>query len=401
MTQKGMSVASLPARSVVEALYRALLGRDADPPGAEHFTRLVENGASADDVAAALIHSPEYEARHRRARHPLADLADFYTEEDVSYFMHRGRFRPLMISIETINICNNDCVICPYSAQTRKRRTMAAPLFEKIICDYGEIGGGPVSLTPLVGEALLDKHLPARLALLQDSPFISSVSVTTNAVMVYRFGDDHVRSLLDRIDRLKISVYGLDREEYMAMTRKDEYDLFRQGLIRILSLARPGSVVLGIRHLREYRDDEIAAWRTALERDSGIPSVEIASAAHDYANWSHFDVTKPLPLDGRWRPVTRKAKQCGIPLLSLQIMSDGRVSFCACANFDGTPDLVIGDLNDRSLAEILDAPAVASLWDWSSCGVPEFCKTCSFHLPLDQVGRVEWVYRDPVRFIGG
>ena len=394
-------MATVSARAVVETLYRTILGREPDGSGAEHFADLMSNGASPDDVAAALIGSPEYQARLSTRKHPLAGLAGSYAEEDISYFMHRGRFRPLTISVETINICNNDCVICPYSAQTRKRRTMAQSLFKKVIRDYSEIGGGPISLTPLVGEALLDKHLLERLALLEEAPSVTSVSVTTNAVMVHRFDDNHLRSLLDRIDRVKISVYGLDREEYAIMTKRDQYDLFRQGAVRILSLAKAGSVVLGMRLLKRRGEAEITDWYTSLGRDAGVSEVEIASVAHEFANWSHFDTEKPLPLGGTWRPVSQNTKQCGIPLLGFQIMSDGRVSFCACANFDGTPDLVVGDLNEQSLAEILETPAVAHLWDWKSWGVPEFCKTCSFHIPLDQLGRVNWVYRDPIRFIGG
>jgi MoaA/NifB/PqqE/SkfB family radical SAM enzyme len=332
--------------------------------------------------------------------HPLAKHSGAYSEQDVSYFMHRGRFRPLMISIETINICNNDCVICPYSAQTRKRRTMTRDLFEKAIRDYGGIGGGPVSLTPLVGEAFLDKHLLGRLAFMRKTPSITKVSVTTNAVMVSRYDDDELKTLLQHIDRVKVSVYGLDREEYAIMTKKDEYDVFRHSLIRILSLANPESVVIGIRQLRQRSQEAIDLWKAEIERDAGV-AVEIASYANEYANWSHFDTLKPLPLGATWRPVSQNTKQCGIPLLGVQIMSDGRVSFCACANFDGTPDLVIGDLNENSLAEILDSSLVADLWDWPRCGVPEFCKSCSFHLPLEQIASVGWAYRDPTRFIGG
>ena len=138
------------------------------------------NGTGHSDVEVALSGSPEFRSRLQRPDHPLAKQGVEYSEEDVSYFMHRGRFRPLAISVETINICNNDCIICPYSAQTRKRRTMAMDLFEKAIRDYQEIGGGPVSLTPLVGEAFLDKHLLRRLRFMKQAPSITKVSVTTN-----------------------------------------------------------------------------------------------------------------------------------------------------------------------------------------------------------------------------
>jgi hypothetical protein len=386
---------------LLRTLYRTILGREVDEWGLNHFSALIARGASPDDVAASLMEAPEYLVRHPKPTHPLAQLAAFYTESDVSYFMHRGRFRPLAVSVETINICNNDCVICPYSSQTRKRGTMPMVLFRKFVRDYTEIGGGHISLTPLVGEVFLDKHLKERLQIMREAPAVTSVSVTTNAIMVHRFDDDHLGSLLGDIDRMHISVYGLDREEYFVMTKKDEYDLFRQSLIRILRLAKAGSVSLGARTLKRRSGEALDAWRREIAKDAGIESVEVTTVAHDFANWSFFDTTKTLPFDGEWRPVTQVTEQCGIPLLGMQIMSDGRVSFCACANFDGTPELLVGDLNNQSLAEILDLPQVARLWDWGGCGVPEFCKTCSFHLPLDRLGKVDWVYRDPGRFMGG
>jgi radical SAM protein with 4Fe4S-binding SPASM domain len=278
---------------------------------------------------------------------------------------------------------------------------MTMELFQKIVGDYTEIGGGPISLTPVVGEVFLDKLLVERLLLLEEARAITSVSATTNGIMVRRFDDDRLRELLGHFDRLKVSVYGLDREEYLAMTRRDEYDEFRDNLVRMLSLARPGSVVFGIRWLRSRTEDEVLAWTDDVAHEAGLESVDISSSTGAFANWSFFDTSKPLPMAGEWLPVRRNARQCGIPLLGAEILVDGRVSFCACANFDGTPDLILGDLKERSLAELLDSETASRLWDWQANGVPEFCKTCSFHTPLEDVARHEWVYRDPIRYIGG
>lgn len=261
----------------METLYRVILGREADPNGAVHFTEALHAGSTVQSVADAMRASPEYQARHPARRHPLAHVTGCYSEEDLSFFMHRGRFRPLTISIETVNICNNDCVICPYSAQTRKRRVMRPELFAKVIADYVAIGGGPVSLTPLVGEALLDKHLAERLALLRETPAVSSVSATTNAVMVRRFNDAILTQLLAGIDLLNVSVYGLDREEYLVMTQRDEYDLFRSGLVRVVALGKPGAISLGIRQLRRRQPGEVEAWRDAILRDAGRTELPIVS----------------------------------------------------------------------------------------------------------------------------
>lgn len=227
------------AKSVVSTLYRTILGRNADPSGLAHFSAKILAKSTPQDIANALLESEEYQARRIENPHPLSRFRDKYTDSDISYFMHRGQFRPLTISIETVNICNNNCVICPYSSQTRVRRIMPDDLFSKVVRDYIEIGGGPISLTPLVGEVFLDKRLPARLALLKSSPSIATISTTTNAVMVHRFSDAHLRSVLAGFDRIKISVYGLDPEEYRLMTRKDEYQKAIEGNLTDIAVCSP------------------------------------------------------------------------------------------------------------------------------------------------------------------
>lgn len=261
---------------------------------------------------------------------------------------------------------------------------MSKSLFEKAIKDYASIGGGPISLTPLVGEALLDKHLIDRLEFMKKEPLISKVSMTTNAVMAHRFDDEQLGYILQMLNRINISVYGLDREEYLTMTKKDEYELFREQVIRIAKLAPEKSVTVGVRHLKARDMGEISSWRDAIELESGR-SIEIASSTGEFANWSHFDTSKPLPFNGKWMHDRVNDTQCGIPLLAFQVMSDGRVSFCACANFDGTPDLMIGDITIESLSDIFSKKSVVDLWDWNRCGVPDVCKNCSFHTPLSSV----------------
>jgi hypothetical protein len=65
--------------------------------------------------------------------------------------------RPLMLICETTNICNNHCIICAYDHQTRKKQRMQQDVFRRTLEQYVEIGGGPLSLTPMVGDVFLDR----------------------------------------------------------------------------------------------------------------------------------------------------------------------------------------------------------------------------------------------------
>ncbi|WP_181242535.1 radical SAM/SPASM domain-containing protein [Caulobacter vibrioides] len=388
------------AALLVQYLYRDLLKREPDPDALAACVAWIERGATADEIRDEIIASPEY--RERVAGHPIAKFPALYQPERISYFTHRGRFRPLALSIETVNICNNDCVICPYSIQTRKRQGMEMAVFAKVVADYVALGGGPVTLTPMVGEVLLDKQLLERLKLLRAMPSISRVSAITNATMAYLYTDEELAELATYFDRITVSVYGLDAEEFQLMTRKDQYDQFMESLGRLIRIFGVGKVALGARHLRKRPSEEVEAWLTEVSQRAGVEAGQLTlPGTKVYANWTVFDTSKPLPLDAEWMPAQQNTEQCALPLISLQVLSSGKVSFCGCADFDGKTELVLGDIREASLSELLGSERVRALWDWRGCGVPEPCKGCSFHMPISKLDDLHSAFSDPLGTFGG
>jgi hypothetical protein len=234
-------------------------------------------------------------------------------------------------------------------------------------------------------------------------PAITKVSTITNATMVRRYEDEELAELLSYFDRLSISVYGLDGEEHAAMTRKTDYEQTNHSIARILRLATPATrVTVGARQLKNRPQQEIDRWLGEIAALAGISPGEIRfSSTITYANWSFFDTSNKLPFDAVWTPVAENTAQCGLPLASIQVLSDGTVSFCGCANFDGDRGLVLGNANEHALGDLLATEQVRKLWDWAHHGVPDFCRTCSFHIPLDEVAKLPKVMEDPFAVLGG
>lgn len=384
----------------VDYLYQTLLGRAPDAEARANCVAWLQSGASLDDVHQEIIRSEEYV--RRRGDSPVAHIPEVYRSETISYFTHRGRFRPLALSIETVNICNNDCVICPYSIQTRKRQAMAPEVFNKVIDDYDALGGGPVTLTPMVGEVFLDKRLEERVQRLRATPSITRVSAITNGSMAHLYDDRELANLIEGFDRLSISVYGLDAEEYEAMSRTPHYERFLDGAARLLRLGGTRKVSLGARHLKRRSPEEVDAWLGGLADRAGVAKSEIRFAgASAYANWGVFDTSRPLPFDAEWMAPQTNTEQCALPLISLQVLSDGRVSFCGCADFDGKSELMLGDIRQSTLADLLSGERVRELWRWDKNGVPEPCKGCTFHMPVRRLAELPSAFTDPLETFGG
>jgi MoaA/NifB/PqqE/SkfB family radical SAM enzyme len=335
------------------------------------------------------------------SEHPLAPYPFLQSPQGKQrFYSPQGLFRPAMLSVETVNICNNKCIICPYTVQTRARKTMSMEVFHRIVDEYTSVGGGPVSLTPMVGEIFLDKLLPERLRLLRSTPEIETISATTNATMARRYDDAALADILGTFGRILVSVYGLDRDEYRTMVLRDDYALMVSQLARIVALAKPGTVSVGLRLLKNRTDEEVAAWASDVARRAGVDSINVHNRTSEYFNWNYFDASQPLPHDATWAPTTRNTQQCLAPFIAFQALVDGTISFCHCADYEGHPSLVLGNINDTSFVDMLSSDRIRKLWRWDRHGVPDLCQSCNFHRPVESARKIRWLLDDPNRYLG-
>ena len=51
------------------------------------------------------------------------------------------RQTPLILQIETTNVCNARCVFCAYPKMKREKGIMSMPLFERIVQEYAAMAG--------------------------------------------------------------------------------------------------------------------------------------------------------------------------------------------------------------------------------------------------------------------
>ena len=335
--------------------------------------------------------------RSRAPRDPLDPWQRFPFIDTVRHadkLKSGGAYRPVTLQCETVNTCNNLCVICAYPQEQRKRTVMPMDVFEKVLRDYSEMGGGYLSLTPVTGDILLDRYLLQRLEMVKRYPRIRELGVTTNAVMLDRFTDPDVRSIVNAFDKLQISIYGLDEEEYVAMTKRRTYHRAIDAVRRILDV-RTENVFLAFRLLKPYSQTDVEQW---VEATFGRP-VAINVMNGGYLNWSVLDTTQPLPFGATWRDHGTPAKsQCLLPLLAMTVCADGSVNFCGCVG--NLEELVLGNIDQHTLVELYNTPRARALWNWQDCGVPASCARCTFHAPLETLRIKPSLIDDPFPWTG-
>jgi MoaA/NifB/PqqE/SkfB family radical SAM enzyme len=299
------------------------------------------------------------------------------------------RPRPLYLKVDTVNKCNNDCLICAYSKQGRPKLAMPFDLFEKVLDDYAAIGGGFLSLTPVVGDFLLDSDPLRRIAVAAAHPAVTGIGITTNAAMAHRFSDAELAELLSRVSIVSISIYGADAQEYELMTRKKTFHHMMAGIERIVRFSSC-RVLMEFRLLRDVGAFDPGAWlddnifaKLGDEAEACRGRVEVKNCINRFANWGIFTPERnPLPMAAEWYDSPKSHKQCGMPVLAVAVLSNGNVSICPCDNYNDVEELRLGNAREMSLADMLGSEKFRRFWHWDEYGVPEFCKTCTFKLPM-------------------
>jgi sulfatase maturation enzyme AslB (radical SAM superfamily) len=305
--------------------------------------------------------------------------------------------RPIMLICETVNICCNNCIICPISKMTRKKEIMSLRLFEKVLTDYSDIGGGNLSFTPKVGDIFLDKFLVERLEMTKEFPKIKGISVTTNAIFSDKFSDKEMKEILQSFERVHISIYGIDEEEYHLMTRRDTYSRMIENIQRIVNFSEnPNSITFGFRLLKSHTSSDINTW---IENHfhKKIPYGIVDS----YMNWGgSIETNRPLPFNGKWKNKKTNKSRCLIPLIACQIFSNGDVSYCGCNDFDINEEFMLGNISKSTLAQIFNSSRNAELWD-STINLPNSCKKCVSHRSFSEFKKYKYMFNNPIDFIGG
>ena len=322
---------------------------------------------------------------------------DLNKEKYKKFIMFGEYSRPNMLIVETVNMCNNNCIICAYSKMCREKKIMHTNIFKKIISDYEKIGGGVLSLTPVVGEIFLDRDLVSRYEEIRKHPLITEVSFTTNAVKANEFNDADLSFVLQNTSRIHISIYGIDENEYQMMTMRNQYVNLVKSIKRILYLVDDTSKILfGFRSLKQYKKIDYENW---ILENFGI---DISFGfTNQFANWGGvLDTKEKLPFDATWMPNVENKNQCLIPLVACQVFVDGKVSFCPCCDFDNDKELHLGSIQDNTLLEIYNNSKTMELWNFKQ-KTPNFCLRCSFYKSIDTLKEHEFMFKHPIDFIGG
>lgn len=301
--------------------------------------------------------------------------------------------RPACVIVETVNSCNFNCIFCAKRSLRREKTIMPMDLFKKIVQEYNNIGGGVLSLTPMIGDVFLDPLLLDRIQFVTDNFDNIHLSVTTNGVMSDKYNDAELDFILNAFHKVYISVYGLCENEFGRITDSNDYTRCFSSLQRIVKLIEPSKIAFGFRLIYRREEAEIKKWI-----ENSFNTNISFGYTFEYNKWPNATLPEKLPGDALWAKRKNGSAPCLVPLIAMQIFANGNVSLCACADFNSSPELKLGSVLDTSLESIINQDKVLNYFS-SYLEIPEICRKCSFYYPIPEVqpGYVD----NPLSFIGG
>ena len=337
------------------------------------------------------------DAARARARRWL-DVLD----TELHYRLRRGPIRrrleglrriPRGLHVEGTNVCNARCVFCAYPQMERRKTTMSMEDFRKVVGDYLAMGGHHVSLTPIVGDPFVDKHLFERLDWLHGLEAVRGISFYTNAILM---GAEKSERLMGYADKLHahVSWGGFDAQTWNTIMGVRKFEEARDAVRAFLAIKeRSGSP---IRFTLALRCPDSACrgplWEE-LDAARARGLVEIAPMS-DYDSWAGKIAADDLERVGLTpRPMPYKRGACELLFTKPVVLADGRVNACACRDVEA--ELIVGDVRERPLAEVWAGDAITELIERHERGdYPDVCKRCTYFVSVYNSRRSRTFERD-------
>jgi radical SAM protein with 4Fe4S-binding SPASM domain len=263
---------------------------------------------------------------------------------------------PLVVYMETTTNCNLACKFCPHylSPDEFQKGTMDFELFKKVCNDLKKFKP-KIKLLRFcgLGDSLFNKQITKFVEYAVDSQVADRYEMITNGLLL---DDGHFDVLSKKLDRLIVSIEGLNNEDYVEYTnRKVKFDKFIKKLTEFSKLqSRHCKLHIKIHNSAVSTEAKIKHFYSLF---GGLADeLYIENLINLWPN-----LVSNLGINAGHRFVdssTDTRKVCAQIFKSIQINHDGKVMPCC---IDWKVQNVIGDVERQSLTEIWEGSSIRNL----------------------------------------
>lgn len=308
----------------------------------------------------------------------VLDMAAYY------HILQIIRKRPLDINIETTNICPMKCAFCCNRVYQRPLTVMDLALFEDIVRQYYQLGGGALGLSSMQSDLFSDPMLLKRIKILKKYKGKLWIYTTTPLISCKRFSDKELLYILRIFDCLQISIEGHDPESYRVMGGVDGFAILKEQLERINKIIKGNSLRIRVDLcFRTYQKKELLESEFFKEISSIFHVYNIKDT---FFTWFGTVRNKDLPQGAKAivRKNVGKKENCSIPNTSLAVMANGEVVGCGCIDWLGK--YIVGDCKENTLQEIWRSHRAVRFRKAFQIGrLPSICRECDAYVSMQSM----------------
>lgn len=271
---------------------------------------------------------------------------------------------PSVLIVDTINVCNMNCPLCPTGLHVpgRAKGTMEMSMFRQIMDELGEY-----AFTVVLhnwGEPLLNKNIYAMIECARRKHLKTVMSSNLNIA-----SDDDFAALVNSgLDELIVSLPGTTEETYNQYVRAGDFKQVIRNVERLvatkrsLNVAKPKIIwqfLVFAHNVHQVEEldamaqrlgvDEVSVLSAQLGGPGQTPYVGHANTEKLAAKWLLPDKRFVREFDYFSASGNLNEHKCGFLWNALTINWDGSVSPCCCV-YD--PETDFGNLKQNSFAEI-------------------------------------------------
>jgi radical SAM protein with 4Fe4S-binding SPASM domain len=268
---------------------------------------------------------------------------------------------PFVVFVDPASACNFLCPFCPTGHRDliedtgRFQGVMRMDLFRKVIDDIATFDR-PIKVLRLYkdGEPFLNKWLGEMVAYAKQSGCVEYIDTTTNASLIT---PERLAPVLEAgLDKINISVDGMNREQYLKFTG---FDMDFERLVE------------NVKWLYANKGDCEVVIKIPGDLISEPQKQEFLATFGNYCDrifienfapcWPEFDVEAYTGIkitEGIYKQPITPTDTCPYIFYSISVNSDGLVSSCF---LDWGRKLLVGDVKEKSLREIWTSPELNAL----------------------------------------
>lgn len=291
---------------------------------------------------------------------------------------------PEQLHLSTTNICTADCIFCAYGRQNMAKGMMSDELFKLVLEQYAEMGGSMVSLTPLVGEALVDPKIFDRISFAYNMKVFRHIAVVTNGNLLMK--NDNYKKIVDcGLNTISFSIPEFNEEGYRLMFRNNFYKQTLEGIHKLLEYHKKTKSDVKIiiaykarKPLSEILNDTDYIQWIAPFVDGKLVNYEYRN---EFDSWGGLITEKEMIGEMRLGHFTIRNSPCW-QTYSATVLWNGDVRVCPCRFNPALDDdeLHVGNIKEFPLKDIFQGNKSANIRKSFLMGTPpKLCTNCKLY----------------------